>query len=326
MMNQTIRFDETERFDVGRTFFRHSQFWKQFHHGTARVGNLSLHYVEGGTGKPLMLIPGWPQSWYAWRYVMPNLVAAGRRVIAVDPRGVGDSDRPAGGYDMSTAAADMHGLAHSLGLLTDGPLDVVGHDVGAWIGYAWAADWRGDIRRLAVMDALVPGVSAPRTDLPADEANLRSWHFAFNRLDDLPEILLAGRELAFLTWLFRAKSLRPWAIAHEDVEEYARQLAAPGALRAASAYYKAAFAPDGLAENRRRSERPLTIPVLALGAERGVGQTIVDAMQVVAKDVSGKVLSGCGHYMPEEAPLRVVEALVRFLDAAPAAAGREVSE
>ena len=87
--------------------------------------------MECGSGKPLLLIPGWPQSWYAWRRVIPGLAAAGRRVVAVDPRGLGDSDKPEHGYDLATVAGDLHRLTEELGLLSGGPLDVAGHDIGA---------------------------------------------------------------------------------------------------------------------------------------------------------------------------------------------------
>jgi pimeloyl-ACP methyl ester carboxylesterase len=289
-----------------------AEFWQTFKHGTVVANGNHLHYVKGGEGPPILLLPGWPQSWYAWRYVMPRLVAGGYSVVAVDPRGMGDSDHPLQGYDLATVAADIHFLAEALGLLSNGPILVAGHDVGTWIGYAYAADWRQDVKRLAVMDAVVPGISSPRTDLHPDEANLRSWHFGFNRLDDLPEILLRGREALFLTWLFRAKSMRPWTIGALDIEEYARQLAAPGAIRTASAYYKTVFSPEGLAANRERAKRSLSIPVLALGGERGVGAQMVDAMRAVATEVQGGEISGCGHYLPEEDPARIAQELLRF--------------
>jgi pimeloyl-ACP methyl ester carboxylesterase len=289
-------------------------FWMTFHHGTAVVDGVHLHYVEGGSGTPLLLIPGWPQSWYAWRYVMPRLVAAGYRVIAVDPRGMGDSDRPAHGYDLGTVAAEIHRFVETLGLLENGPIPVAGHDVGSWIGYVYASDWPGDIKRLAVMDSLVPGISKPRTDLPPDEANLRSWHFGFNRLDDLPEVLLAGREKLFLSWLFRTKSMRPWMIDDEAVNEYARQLAAPGAIRSATAYYKAAFETANVEANIARSKRLLSMPVLALGGERGYGPRMVEAMREFAKDVVGGEVTGSGHYLPEEDPVRISNELIRFFD------------
>lgn len=289
-------------------------FWEAFRHGTAVVNGLHFHYVEGGSGAPILLLPGWPQSWYAWRYVMPKLVAGGHRVVAIDPRGMGDSDRPVDGYDLGTLAADIHGLVETLGLLADGPIAVAGHDIGTWIGYAYAADWPQDVKWLSVMDALVPGISSPRTDLHPDEANLRSWHFGFNRLDDLPEILLRGREELFLTWLFRAKAMRPWSIGPEAIEEYRRKLAAPGAIRTVTAYYKTVFSPEGLAANRTRAQRLLTIPILALGAERGYGAHLVEAMRTVATDVDGGAILGCGHYMPEEAPGCISDELLRFFD------------
>src|SRR5699024_8014632 len=96
------------------------------------VGEVRLHYVECGHGRPLLLLPGWPQSWYAWRHVMPRLAAAGRRVIAVDPRGLGDSDKPDDGYSLTTVARDLHIFAQQLELVPREPLDVAGHDLGTW--------------------------------------------------------------------------------------------------------------------------------------------------------------------------------------------------
>ena len=296
-------------------------FSQTFRHGTARVGDLHLHYVEGGDGRPILLIPGWPQTWYAWRHVMPLLVEAGRRVIAIDPRGTGESDRPLEGYDLTTVAADIHGLVEALDLSSDGPIDVAGHDVGAWIAYAYASDWRSDIRRLALLDALIPGLSAPRVDLGVREGHLRSWHFPFNQLDDLPELLLAGREHSFLTWLFRAKSVRPWAFTADDIGEYARQLAAPGAIRAATAYYKAAFSAEGIAANRRRAKKPLDIPLHVLAAERGLGEAMVEALTPLAREVRGRAVSHCGHYMPEECPDEIAAELLAFFE--PASTGAE---
>lgn len=306
----SIRSQQPEH--VGADFLVRTDFWQRFRHASARVGDVNIHYVEGGDGPPLLLIPGWPQSWYAWRYVMPQLVDAGYRVIAIDPRGMGESDAPQGGYDLGSVAAELHQFAKSIGLFAQGPIDVAGHDVGTWIAYAWAADWPSDIRRVALLDALIPGLSAPRTDLSIDEANLRSWHFAFNRLDDLPELLIRGREEVFLTWLFRVKALQPWTITADDIAVYARQLAAPGALRAVTGYYQSALSSEGIAANRLRAEKLLEIPVLALGAERGVGDHIVKALQALASDVQGEVILNAGHYLPEEAANRVADLLVDF--------------
>ncbi|MDO1581273.1 alpha/beta fold hydrolase [Rhizobium oryzicola] len=299
---------------VGQEFLTRSDFWGVFQHANVQINGVNLHYVEGGEGAPVLLIPGWPQSWYAWRYVMADLVKAGRRVIAIDPRGMGDSDAPLDGYDLTTVAAEIHAFVRALGLIDKGPIDVAGHDVGAWIGYAYASDWAEDIRRIALMDALVPGLSSPRTDLPPEEIALRSWHFAFNRLNDLPEILIAGREEVFLTWLFRAKAMNASAIAAEDIALYARQLSGPGMLRAAGSYYRAAFSTQALAVNRKRAETKLEMPVLALGAERGVGDMMLKTFQGLATHVEGGTINGAGHYLPEEAGPRIARELLSFFE------------
>jgi pimeloyl-ACP methyl ester carboxylesterase len=294
--------------------FDPATFWSEFHHDTVIIDGVRLHFVEGGSGAPILLLPGWPQSWYAWRYVMPLLAKAGRRVIALDPRGMGDSDRPASGYDMRTVAAELHGFVEALGLTANGPVDIVGHDLGTWIGYAYAAEWPGDVKRLAVFEALLPGITPPPpAGIPSAEANVKTWQLAFNRLDDLPEILLQGREREFLTWLFRAKTTRPWTITPADLGEYARVNAAPGATRAALSYYRHNLGPEGIARTRARAERKLAMPVLAFGADSGVGAMVLDTMRLIAPDVRGGLFAGCGHYMPEEAPSAVAQQIIRFM-------------
>lgn len=293
--------------------FSPDTFWNHFHHGSAHVNGVRLHYVEGGSGAPILLIPGWPQSWYAWRLVMPLLAANGRRVIAIDPRGMGDSDKPVSGYDLKTIAADLHEFANALGLLKDGPLDVAGHDIGTWIGHAYAADWPEDIRRLALFDAALPGITPPPpAGIPSAEVNLRTWHFPFNRLDDLPEILLQGHERAFLNYLFHTKAINRWAITPADLDEYERVFSAPGAVRAALSYYRVAFSPEGLAQSRARGEKTLAMPILAMGAEHGVKDALLNTLRNIATDVRGGILQDCGHYMPEEMPDAVADELLRF--------------
>ncbi|GGB63930.1 hypothetical protein GCM10011505_50590 [Tistrella bauzanensis] len=200
------------------------------------------------------------------------------------------------------------------GITADGAIDVMGHDIGTWIGYAYAAEWPEDVKRLAVFDAALPGITPPAPPgIPSPEANARTWHFAFNRLDDLPEILLQGRERAFLTWLFQAKAVRPWTITPADLDEYVRINSGPGATRAALAYYRQNLSPEDLAQGRARAARKLVIPVLAFGADAGVGGALIDTMRLVATDVRGGVFAGCGHYIPEEAPRAVADQILGFM-------------
>ena len=298
---------------VGETFMLKSDFWNTFKHSVERVNGINIHYVEGGEGPVVVLIPGWPQSWYAWRYVMVQLVEKGYRVIAVDPKGMGDSDAPKGQYDLTTVSTELHHFAEQLGLLDQGPINIVGHDVGSWIAYAWAADWRDDIKTLAIFDALIPGLSVSRNDLSKKEANIRGWHFAFNQLDDLPQLLIRGREVEFLTWLFRSKAVHAWTITDEDIAIYAKYLALPGVLSATTSYYQEALSDEGIQANINRAQDKLSIPVLAVGAEHSVSDRIIEAAHLFAKDVSGHVVLNSGHYLPEEAPNKTAELLVDFL-------------
>src|SRR5260370_3965755 len=115
---------------------------------------------------------------------------AGRRVSALAPRGRGDSGRVASGYEMRTVAAELHDFVEALKLTANGPVDIVGHDLGTWIVYAYAAEWPGDVKRLAVFDAALPGITPPPpAGIPSAEANLKTWHLGFNRPHDLPEIV-----------------------------------------------------------------------------------------------------------------------------------------
>lgn len=292
--------------------FDSNTFWKRFQRNFVALENVRLHYVEGGTGDPVLLIPGWPQSWYTWRHVMQTLIDAGHRVIAVDPRGIGDSDKPRHGYDLATVARDLHQFAENLGLTDAGPLNVAGHDVGVWIGYAWAADWPGDIRRLALYDAALPGVSPTGAGIPTEVINERTWHFGFNRLSDLPELLITGRERLYLDWLFKTKMRNPSALSTADLDEYTRLFSAPGAMRAAFDYYRVLFNAGGLERNQQRSQKPLTMPVMAWGADGGVGNRLYATMLEIAEDVRGGVIGKCGHFVPEEAPETVADQLRTF--------------
>jgi pimeloyl-ACP methyl ester carboxylesterase len=151
-------------------------------HHVVRVDGIRLHYVTAGSGEPVVLIPGWPESWIAWRKVIPLLVKAGRQVYVLDPRGFGDSDKPEDGYDLNTAARDLHGFLTATGLSRPGGVDIVGHDVGTWIAHAEAAMYPGDVKRLVVTEAVIPGISPPTpAGIPSEAVNLKSWQFAFTR-------------------------------------------------------------------------------------------------------------------------------------------------
>jgi pimeloyl-ACP methyl ester carboxylesterase len=201
-------------------------------HHVTRIDGTRFHYVTAGNGDPVLLLPGWPESWIAWRKVVPLLVAAGRSVVVLDPRGFGESDKPAGGYDLDTASRDLHRFLEATGLTRPGGIDVIAHDVGTWIAHAHAVDFPADVKRLVLTESNIPGVTAFPGGIPSEAINLKAWQFAFNRLNDLPEMLIQGREREYLAWIFSTKSTRSYAIDPAALDEYTRQYSAPGAMRA----------------------------------------------------------------------------------------------
>lgn len=286
---------------------------------TTTANGVRLHYVTIGQGEPTLLLPGWPESWYAWRFVMKQLAATGRQVYALDPRGFGDSDKPAGGYDLATVAEDVHAFIQATGLARAGGVDVVSHDVGTWIAYAHASAHPEDVRRLVLSEALIPW-TAPPAATPSDAQNVKSWHFGFNRLNDLPETLVQGHERAYLAWLFANKSVRTWVFDAFALDEYVRVFSAPGAARAGFDYYREAFNGAGATQMKARLARKLPMPVLTLAADGSLGPNMLANIHPLAEDVRGVVIADCGHYLPEECPTEFTQAVLDFWRQTPAAA------
>ncbi|WP_046729396.1 alpha/beta fold hydrolase [Streptomyces humi] len=272
------------------------------------VNGLRLHAVTGGDGPALLLIGGWPQTWYAWREVMPAL-ARRHTVVAVDSRGAGLSDKPDDGYDAGTLAADLVALMAALG---HDRFDVVGHDIGTWTGYALAADHPERVGRLAILEALIPGLTPSPPFFGPAAASLKLWQFGFNRLTDLNEELVRGRERLFFGWQFATKAATRTAIPEYAVDVYVDAITTdPRALRASFAYYRALD--ETIAQNERRSRTRLTLPVLAVGGALWSGAGAAQTMRLAADDVTEVVLDDCGHYPAEEQPARFAEILEDFL-------------
>ena len=270
-----------------------------FTHQTATVDDTTLHYVVGGAGDPVVLLHGFPNTWYAWREVMPVL-AQRHTVLAVDLRGLGDStpgDKP---NDVPTAADDLHLLARHLDL---GPVAVAGQDWGGSTGAAWALGHPGDIRRLAVLEAMPAG---PWT--PSSAGHQGAWFAAFHQIHALPERLVAGREPAYLDWFYTAFTATPGVPTPDAVAEYLRCYRRPGAMSSAFARYRGVD--REIAHNAGRSA--LTIPVLAVGGAQVFGAAVADNLQTAAADLRGTVFTDCGHYLTEERPSDVAALLLDF--------------
>ena len=283
-----------------------------FEHRFETVGGVRLHYVTGGKpdGDVVVFLAGFPESWFAWRKLMP-LLATAYKIIAPDLPGQGDSDRPLGGYDTQTLATRVNGLLQQLGI---GRYFLVAHDVGAWVAYTYAAMFGDQVRRLVLMDAGIPGITLPDALPTAPERAWRTWHFAFHSLPDLPEMLIAGREREYLDWFLRRKTANPEIFSDADIAEYLRTFVKDGGLRAGLAYYRAAAL--SAQQNRELAGRgKLRMPVLALGSDQGSIADMASPLAAFADDVHGGVIANCGHFLPEEQPAAVAGELIAFLGA-----------
>ena len=272
------------------------------------TGELQLHAVIGGEGPPLLLIHGWPETWYAWRMVMPKL-AEDFEVIAVDQRGIGLSDKPRDGYDIGTLAGDFAALMDVLGHQT---FAVYGTDTGMPIAHALAADYPDRVERLVVSEAFLPGIASALPLFVPAVLNARLWHLMFNQLPaEVNEALVRGREQIFFGAEFAA-SAGTKKLPDETVEYYVGILAAdPEALRGSFEFYRAIA--ESAAQNEGRKSQRLTMPVLAMGGEESGGENAANAMKLVADEVQAVVLPGSGHWVAEQAPEALLAALIDFL-------------
>jgi pimeloyl-ACP methyl ester carboxylesterase len=270
------------------------------------AGEVRLHAVTGGAGPPLLLVHGWPQTWYAWRMLMPAL-ARDFSVVAVDQRGIGLSGKPDGGYDTATLASDLVALMEALGHRR---FALYGTDVGMPIAYALAADHPDRAERLAVSEAPLPGISpSPPLFLPPG-LNERLWHLAFNQLPTVNEQLVTGREDIFFGAEFDA-SAGTNKLPAGAVRYYIDTLKDPDHLRGSFGFYRAI--PATSAQNQQRKARRLALPVLAIGGAESSGEGPATTMKLVADDVQAVVIPGCGHWVAEQAPQELLAALTAFL-------------
>ena len=273
-------------------------------HHFAQLDDVTLHYVTGGRGPVVVLLHGWPQTWYEWRHVIPAL-AERYTVIAPDLRGLGDSSRPLTGYDKKTVANDIWRLVN--GKLGHQQFYLVGHDWGGPTAYALAVEHPAAILRLAILDVVIPGDGGDFSQ------GGRRWHHQFHLTADLPEALTAGRERLYLSWFYRTFGHRPDAISDADIDEYVRAYSQPGAMRAGFAYYRAL--PQDAADNRANVARlKLPMPVLAIGGAsgRGRGREPEESLKRVALHVQGDIVADCGHWIPEEQPRYLADRLQQF--------------
>ena len=267
-----------------------------------------VHGFTAGGGTPIVLLSGWPETAEAYSQVFPSL-AEHYEVFALDDPSLGDSKSAADGYDTANIAQI---LATAVKSVTSERIHLVGHDVGGWIAYAWAALFPEHLHSLTLLDTAVPGTGTPPSyPLPPD-VNVKMWQFCFNTLPELPELLTAGRERELFDWLFKHKAEQLDRIPQTNRDRYVEAYTRPGAMSRGFAYYRAVA--ESARQNKEFSKTKLTMPVLALGGRSATGDRLKSSMESLALRVEGGVVEDCGHYVMEEQPEAIAHELLRFFE------------
>lgn len=287
-------------------------------HRTAAVNGATLHHVTAGeAGSPVLLLHGFPETWWAFRRVVP-LLAARHRVVAVDLRGFGDSSsvlpaqggRPVGADERETGSAtvaqDLHELVEHLGL---GPVHLLAQDISAGAAFRLAATHPGDVASLVAVEA---GLAGFGLEALADVTHGGAWHVGVLAAPGIPELLLAGRERELLgRWAFPTMTAVAGAVTDADVDELARTYARPHGWAGAAALYRSMLT-EGAELRALAGARPLEVPVLAVGGSGG-RFTQETVRQVTRGEVTSVLLDGVGHHVALEAPDALAAAVLEFL-------------
>jgi haloacetate dehalogenase len=272
-----------------------------------RANGVRLHVWTAGRGPAVVLLHGYPQSAIMWRKIAPTL-ARTHSVVVPDLRGYGESDKPRDGYDKKTMARDIHEL---MGALGHERYAVVGHDRGARVAHRLALDQQAAVTRLCLLDIVPTHTLFSRT---GRELAAAYWHWFFFQVPDLPEIMIEATLEPFLRAMFRALSSVAGAIEEEAIQEYLRVFRLPGTIRATLDDYRAAATRD-FDDDEADLARRVACPTLAIWGEFGKMHTLFDVLATwkeKATDVRGHAVP-CGHFIPEEAPERLLSDLQAFL-------------
>jgi pimeloyl-ACP methyl ester carboxylesterase len=269
---------------------------------TAEIDGVKLYYQTAGHGAPLILLHGYAETSLMWKPIIPAL-AERFMVIAPDLPGIGDSDIPTDGLDMKSAAIRIHALAKSLGVQK---AEVVGHDIGLMVAYAYAAQFPTEVTKLVLMDAFLPGVDG----WEAVYNNPGIWHFRFN--GPTPEALVRGRERTYFEYFWNDLAAdKTHSIPEADRKAYTAAYARPGRMHAGWAYF-VSFQ-QAAKDFAQLSQTRLTMPVLTIGGDKSLGEALGQQTRLVATDVTVVVLKDTGHWVLEENPKQTIDALLKFL-------------
>lgn len=270
------------------------------HHRLA-IGDTAHHYVTAGQGRPLVLLHGFPQTWWEWRPILEHLTED-FRVLMPDLRGIGGLPGPTDGYDKHTLAGDLHDVIRAE--FREQPVLLCGHELGGYVAYAYALTRRDNVSGLVLVDAPPPGTSY-LDDLLADP---RAWHIGFHSASDVAHMLISGRERQYIDYLVKSRCYDAGAISSEDIDVYANAYAAPGALRSALEMYRALSRDRVLNLAALATDGKLAMPVTVVGnGLTGAGDRLRAMTDEFAVDGRVEIITKAGHWIPEEQPAALAQ-------------------
>jgi pimeloyl-ACP methyl ester carboxylesterase len=286
--------------DASKGTLKPAQPPSNFKSQTANINGIKIHYVIGGSGEALLLIHGFGQNWYMWNRLLPEL-SKHFTVIAPDLPGLGESDKPDTGYTKKQMSQDLHGLIKQLGYSN---VHVVGHDIGLMVAYAYAAQFGDEVKKVALLDALLPGVEPVWSEVRA-----KAWWFGFFAMPASADVV-AGKEKVFLTGFWPVVGHVRDAFTREEADEFIRAYSTSRSTYGAFHWF-AAFNEDAL-DNKEFMKQKLKMPLLAMGSEYG-GSFLPDHCTLVAEHVTSSIIKGAGHWIVQENTPQVQHDLLGFL-------------
>ncbi|MGJ9420749.1 alpha/beta fold hydrolase [Massilia sp. CMS3.1] len=275
------------------------------------IDGVKLHYVKGGSGPLVYLVHGFGQTWYEWHQLMPEL-AKRYTVVAPDLPGLGQSAVPAS-YRATDVAPILYKLARQFS--SGQKFDLVAHDIGIWNTYPMLVKNQDTIRRAVYMEAPIPEESIYTFPAFTPQGESLVWHFSFFAAQNhLAETLISGKERFFLEHFIKEHATNKAAFTPELLDLYGKSYAKPHSLNATFEYYRVLN--QGVKDNKALAKTKITIPMLAIGGggHGGMGTYETEMLRRYATNVTGKVLAGCGHWLPEECPAQLNQAVLKFLD------------
>lgn len=270
------------------------------------VNGTKLHYVMGGQGEPLILIPGYPETWWAYHKVMP-ILAKKYRVIVVEMRGMGSSAKSIDGYEKKNMAKDIFELIQKLGFEK---VYIGGHDIGAHVAFSFAANFAEMVSKLIILDTPHPDTGMYHLPmLPILGAKyIYPWWLSFNQVKELPEQLLEGRINIIIDWLFNNLLKDPKSVTDFDKAIYASAYNSKDAIRSSNAWYQAF--PQDIEDSKAYDK--LSMPVIGIG---GSGYEMLEmSLPNATSDLILKKIEDCGHFILAEKPDEIAKLIIDFLD------------